>query len=346
MDTNTDNQEWGISVIICTYNRARLLEENLESLLLQEYPLQKFEVVIIDNASSDDTRTVAMKWNARYPQFRYVYESKQGLSYARNRGIVEARSKIIAYIDDDAIAEPQWLSSLVEAYQTLEVAVAVGGPIKLKWRGERPLWLHDDLLHMLGYTDYGDQGINVKHISGGNMSFTAETLKRYGGFDVRLGRKGNIQLTAEESDLQWYLRRDGHPIYYHPRAIVWHQIESDRMRPEYLLRRFRGQGRTQAYLLLLVKWPGRYEVLKLMIRQLVRQRKTILNSWRYVGHWLTSRQDYVPATDYECLIRCMIEELLAFEQQMLELLLGGRKAYDKLLGQNLDGGARPANIPQ
>jgi len=90
-----------ISVIVCTYNRAELLRELLPTLCEQTVAFTQYEVIVIDNGSTDHTKTVAAVFAARYPQVRYCYEPRQGLSHARNRGWQEAKGDYVAYIDDD-----------------------------------------------------------------------------------------------------------------------------------------------------------------------------------------------------------------------------------------------------
>ena len=129
------------SVVVCTRNRAPLLEKTLESLATQTLDHSHFEVLIVDNASTDSTSDVAARWQAaRRFTCRYVLEERVGLNHARNRGVREARGRVIAFIDDDARAEEEWLDRLLRALEEERVC-GVGGRIKLDWQSPQPRWL-------------------------------------------------------------------------------------------------------------------------------------------------------------------------------------------------------------
>jgi len=310
------------SVIICTYNRAEALDQVLAGLSVQTAPANSFEILVVDNNSTDHTREIVERWGSKLPNLRYLFESRQGLSYARNRGLEEAQAPIIAFLDDDAVPEPPWLSSLLTTYQTITPApAAVGGKILLRWEGgQRPAWMHPDLMHSLGFQDYGEEIRQVPHINGGNMSFRADLVRRYGGFDVRLGRRGEAQFTSEESELQLHLRQDGHSIYYQPQAVVWHLIGRERQRPEYFLNRFYGHGVSDAMRYKLHRWPGRYDLAKLMVRQLVRDRVVLRQALllRLSGKAFSASE--------ALLIRCHLAQLMGYERQMAHFFVKGNPA--------------------
>lgn len=310
------------SVVVCTYNRADTLDQVLAGLSIQTVSAESFEILVIDNNSTDRTREVAERWGRQLPHLRYLFEPQQGLSHARNRGLEEAQAPIIAYLDDDAVPEPQWLSNLLTTYETVTpMPTAVGGKILLRWEsGQPPLWLHPDLMYSLGLQDYGEQIRQVSHINGGNMSFQVDIVRRYGGFDVRLGRRGEAQLASEESELQLRMRQDGHAIYYQPQAVVWHLIGQERQKPEYFLDRCYSHGVSDAMRYALRKLPGRYDLAKLMIRQLVRDRAVLKQA-------LWMRLPYKTLSPPESfLIRCRLAQLLGYERQMVRFFLRGQPA--------------------
>src|SRR5262245_52428129 len=109
----------GITVILCTYDRARILERALESAAALVLPSSiEWEVLVVDNNSTDQTQSVIADFCRRYPgRFRYLFEAQQGLCHARNAGVREARGEIIAFMDDDAMAEPGWLNNLTAGLQ-------------------------------------------------------------------------------------------------------------------------------------------------------------------------------------------------------------------------------------
>ena len=132
------------SVIICTFNRARLLVDTLQAIINQHPPDGGYEIVVVDNNSSDETRLVAEQAAARVPVcVRYVFEADQGLSLARNAGIRAAKGEIVAFVDDDVDAGPHWLRTILVPFSDQRVA-CVGGPIRPIWLDVRPPWLTKD----------------------------------------------------------------------------------------------------------------------------------------------------------------------------------------------------------
>jgi len=155
-----------IAGIICTHNRDHYLAGAIDSLLAQTCP--DCEILVVDNASTDKTRQVAQS-RLGDGRLKYVYEPILGLSTARNRGAKETRAPILAYLDDDAIASPQWLQILLNAYENNEKLAVAGGKVTLIWpQGySQPNWLSDELAGGLGAFDLGD---NVVYISQANLT--------------------------------------------------------------------------------------------------------------------------------------------------------------------------------
>ncbi|TDI99034.1 MAG: glycosyltransferase, partial [Deltaproteobacteria bacterium] len=142
-----------ISVVVCTYRNPGLLEKTLASLLNQTLDSARYEVIVVDNNSNDSTPDVV----ARFPSVRYVFEPEQGLSAARNAGIRAASSDIIAFIDDDAEADPGWLQALLEVYDSVPNALAVGGKADPIWDAPPPSWLDENYHRPLSLIDWGSE---------------------------------------------------------------------------------------------------------------------------------------------------------------------------------------------
>ena len=143
------------SIIIATYKRAAYLSKCLEALAVLETDPTTFEIIVVDNNSPDNTQEVVLDFAQLHPALSvgYMCETNQGASYARNRGIAEARGEILCFLDDDSPPGPDWLNALLDRFLDLTVG-CVGGPSILDYQGqERPPWLRGDLQGLLsGYT--------------------------------------------------------------------------------------------------------------------------------------------------------------------------------------------------
>ncbi|MCM8812081.1 MAG: glycosyltransferase [Candidatus Omnitrophica bacterium] len=234
---------------ISTYNRSRSLADTLHSLIGQEVPPgQNFEIIVVDNNSSDDTRAVVekiIKTNAAVP-IRYVFEPKQGLSNARNRAIEEASGDIIVFTDDDVVAEPKWLLGISEAFADPRVE-CVGGKILPLWSVPLPDCFRDPailkrVLMALSMLDYGPELVVATKKNGclpygANIAFRKSTLARVGLFRTELGVKGKKRYFGEETELVLRIIELGGTVVYTPRAVVYHKVESERVSMRFLRQR-------------------------------------------------------------------------------------------------------------
>lgn len=227
-----------LSVIVCTYNRCHLLEGNLEALACQVTPPElNWEVVVIDNNCTDNTAGVvneALK-NFFVP-LRRVIETKQGLSNARNRGIVEAQGRYLVFTDDDTRPLPQWVEMIWKTFEQ-EHCDAVAGRVELDLPLARPKWLIDDLLSSLAHADYGPAMRRLSVLEepplGANMAFARGVFERVGNFDPGLGRIGKKLLGGEETDFYERMLAAGFKVLYQPRATMRHAVEAERVDKTY-----------------------------------------------------------------------------------------------------------------
>ena len=134
-----------ISVVICTYNRADLLTGALDSLCQQDFTTDRYEILIVDNASTDNTGEIVRLYQAKYPNIhiRRVYEGRQGLGIARNAAIKAAEGQYIAYLDDDARVNIDWLSKASRHLTDSQSPQCLGGPIQPFYTSEKPTWFKD-----------------------------------------------------------------------------------------------------------------------------------------------------------------------------------------------------------
>lgn len=239
-----------ISAIICTHNREQYLGAAIDSLLEQDFP--EYEVVVVDNASSDHTREV-VEARLPHPRLKYVYEPVTGLSVARNTGARESNSEIIAYLDDDAVANRGWLKVLWDAYQNNDKLAIAGGKVTLLWPESvtPPPWLSPGLAGCLGAYDLGDQVVNITQPGltprGLNYSIRRTFLEQMGGFDVNLGRVGKILLSNEELQMTQMAIQQGWQVAYLPQALVAHNVAAERIKRSWFFRRGWWQGISEAY---------------------------------------------------------------------------------------------------
>lgn len=240
-----------------------MLEATLESLARQILPTGVgYEVIVVDNNSTDDTAQVAEKFTSRTsPPFRYVVEKIQGLCTTRNRGIAESRGEIVAFLDDDAIADPDWLAQLLAIFDREPDVACVGGKAVLQLPpGPLPPWYSDKIAGYLSARDlpYGLAKSTKDFPYGVNMSFRKSVVLQVGGFYPLFGAqpRGRILQQGDESQLCLRLWNHGHPIFFQPAARVVHVIREGRLRKEYFL----SLAKVSGYLDVILENKGRLGV--------------------------------------------------------------------------------------
>lgn len=218
-----------ISVIICTYNRDRHIASALESLSRQTLEKQDYEILVVNNNSTDNTDTICRKFVAEHPALfiRYVIEKQQGLSFARNRGIAEAQSPIITYIDDDAIAEPDFLRQILTYLDQNPDVVGIGGRIEPIYEngGGEPAWMNPFLHGIVAKVDMGNEVkpfVGGKYPAGCNMTYRKTVLQQSGGFNEEL------KWRADDKYIYREVAKISNKVMYLPQAKVWHHIEASR----------------------------------------------------------------------------------------------------------------------
>jgi glycosyltransferase involved in cell wall biosynthesis len=245
-----------VSVVIGTYNRAHLLEGTLQALASQEVPDSlKWEIVVVDNNSRDATARVVTAFSkTTATPVRYVFERRQGVSNARNRGIQEARGSIIAFTDDDVLPAPDWIAQVAAAVDRWN-AHGVGGRILPRWEATPPRWLTENrnLLARLAIMDFEASRLLAlpleaePQVWGANMAFRRELFERVGEFNSRLGVVGKKLFRGEEPDLIHRALELGLKIVYDPALTVFHRIGSDRVRKAYFRKLFFDSGQGRAF---------------------------------------------------------------------------------------------------
>jgi glycosyltransferase involved in cell wall biosynthesis len=309
-----------ISVIVCTYNRASSLGKTLESLRQMTVPPDlKWELILVDNNSTDKTRTIVQEFSQTSGlNVHYVFEPQKGLSHARNTGIANSTGEIIAFIDDDVRVAPEWLRELEHTFREFDCTGA-GGRITPVWDGIiRPKWFATAGPYFLGggpvpLFDYGDKPKQITAPPvGANMAFRKSAFEKYGLFRPDLGPGGSLgtQL-GDDFDFGLRLLRARDKVVYSPRAVVFHPAIQERVTKKYFLVFYYNLGRTETRLW---RWPSEavlyFGIPRYMFRMLIRK----------IGTWLSTfgrrERFYFRAQVYRLLGQMMEARLLQKEETM------------------------------
>ena len=238
--------DFDISIIICTYNRAQMLNDTLASWHKVDKSNINVELIVIDNNSSDATADVVKAYqNSNNLAVAYFYESNIGLSFARNRGIKESRGHIIAFIDDDVYIDRHWLQEIRRIFNDNPDIHCIGGNSVPVFETVKPDWINDRLLKMYGATLSGNREKPMhypNHPFGVNMAFRRIVFERAGMFNPRLGRIKKSLLSNEEKELFYRIDQMGLKTRYTPKAIIYHRVPEDRLQPDWIVKRYFGQG--------------------------------------------------------------------------------------------------------
>lgn len=231
------------SLALCTYNRSAMLQRALSSLAACDSPAREWELLLIDNNSSDDTRAVAQSFARQLP-LRYVFEATQGLSAARNRALAEFRSDVLLFTDDDLEFDRDWPLAYSRAFDAQPQAAWFGGRVRPKWPEGAPRWLHDENLALITGLmvrfDLGDKSrafvSNDASPFGASFALRRSAIETTGEFRGDLGVNGNVPGRGEEADYLERLRATGAPGYYVGESSAWHWQSPERFSWPYLYR--------------------------------------------------------------------------------------------------------------
>lgn len=272
-----------LSVIIPTRNRSALLQSALESMQSQTLPADHFEILVIDNGSTDNTKYIVSLFQQRFGNIRYFFDSTPGLHVGRHLGMKNARAEILVYADDDVIAFPTWLEGIIESFQDEKVAL-VGGKNLPKFETTPPdgilrMWEKDKngnrMLTYLSILDFGNEKkvISPHYVFGCNFSIRKSILLEAGGFHPDSMPRGMIMYRGDgETHISRFILEKGYKAIYNPRASVYHVISKNRMTKEYLFQRCYDQGisdsyniiRSNSYSKLIMRWLKYYIKISLM----------------------------------------------------------------------------------
>lgn len=212
-----------ISIIVCTYNRAGILRECLNSLANQSADTSEYEVLVVDNNSIDNTKEVIREFEERYQNFRYAFEQEQGLGSARNRGAKEAHAEWLFYIDDDAKVPFKTIEKAIYDIEKFDFGCLGGRYIAWYKDKKPPQWLPEGFgTKELLRDSVGE--INEGYLSGGVFLIKKSVLQDIGYFPNHIGMKGNKTAYGEETHLQNKLMEKGYKRGFDPEIIIEHLV--------------------------------------------------------------------------------------------------------------------------
>jgi glycosyltransferase involved in cell wall biosynthesis len=236
-----------ISVVLCTWNRAVLLRGALDALVSQQ-DAPPHEILIVDNASTDDTRSLVHSFARLHPQVRYESELRQGLSFARNTGTSHAKGRLIAFTDDDVRVGPGWMAALLKAETQHPEAAYFGGPVIPAWPSPVPRWLTERHWAPLGVQQYGSRPLRVDAsqplcLIGANLTVRRDALERIGPFDAAFQRVGEGAGSTEDQEWQMRAWAAGCHGVYDPSLEVSAVVGAERVRKRHHRAWHFGHGR-------------------------------------------------------------------------------------------------------
>ncbi len=232
-----------IAVALCTHDRYRLLGTALGALSRQSLAPDAYEILVIDNTPDRTESDRQARLYRGLGNLRWFHAPIPGLAGARNMAMWQAAAPLLAFIDDDALADPGWLAGLLAGFETLGPAVhLLGGPVHPLWEAPRPDWLADG---MLGYLSLLDRGGDLRVLAAGewlvgtNVAYRVAALRAAGGFSPALGRSGAgaVLLSNEETELADRLHAAGGLAGWAPAAVVQHRITAERLDQRWFRRR-------------------------------------------------------------------------------------------------------------
>jgi glycosyltransferase involved in cell wall biosynthesis len=242
-----------ISVVIPTRDRAAVLSSVLDALEAQACAAA-FEIVVVDNASTDDTRSLLEARSARDARYRTLFEPVLGRSVAMNAGAAAARGAVLVFTDDDVVVASDWIESYRRFFRAppADTMLVAGGPIHpiAHDLGHWPAWLGEGGVRDLVLLDWGDVERELhppEYLWGANMALTRESFDRIGAWDETIGRRGDERGTYEDVEYQDRVRHAGGTVWYCPRARVLHRLPDDRVTPTIVLSNAFARGRNEAW---------------------------------------------------------------------------------------------------
>ena len=238
-----------VSIIIPTYNRAQFIGITLESFVLQNYPQERFEIIVMNNNSTDNTELVVKEMAKKYHIIKYFEEPRQGVHYARNSAIKYAKGEILYFTDDDMIADPALLKTLIPTFDKDPKIATVSGRVLPKWEVLPPKWVLKYCInsYLSLNTDETPLIISTQMINifSCHQAILKSAFLESGGFNPE-NTKGEW-IGDGETGLSIKLLALGYKQAYTADSIIYHIIPATRMTQAYLNKRLANQGNCDSY---------------------------------------------------------------------------------------------------
>lgn len=241
-------EQYEITAVISTYNRSQILGRALESILGQQNEGVRYEVIVVDNNSTDATREVVESYLARgQPNLSYLFEPEQGVSYTRNTGIASARAPIIAFADDDVRVAKDWIANIKRAFDQHPEIDCIGGKVLPDWQTKPPAWLTLNHWMPLALLDYGNEPFYISAnkrlcLVSANLALRRQLLTETGLFAPDLQRVRDNIGSMEDMELLERIWQTGRECLYVPNLIVTTEVPVERMTKDYHRRWHTGHG--------------------------------------------------------------------------------------------------------
>jgi glucosyl-dolichyl phosphate glucuronosyltransferase len=241
-----------LSVVICSYNRRDYITGAMDSLYRQTLDKDDYEVIVVDNNSKDDTEARCREYMGTHPEARFLYlsESRQGASFARNTGAALAQGELLVFMDDDAVAAPDFLEKIRAFYRSHPDVGGLGGRIIPRYIPSEPAWMSPYVSSLVGNFDYSPVPVEFspqRYPLESNMVVRKSDFDSVGGFNTNLpGVKGTLRIGGEGKEFFFKLKTLGRSIWYDPAIRVEHVVEVKKLTREYLYRVASGIGRGES----------------------------------------------------------------------------------------------------
>ena len=297
-----------ISIIICTYNRTEYLPNCLEHLKNQTAKKEFYEIIIIDNNSSDKTELICKDYIQKNSEINVTYflEKKPGLSNARNRGIKEAKGDILCFIDDDGFATADYVKTISKYATNINYSnyIAFGGKVIPCYnKGKEPIWISKYISGLVSEVDLGTKvkSFNKKYPAGCNMVFRKEFFENHGGFNVDLHTRGDDKYIFQK------LRDNNYKILYVPELKVSHFIDDYRLEKNFIIRLSKIIGQSEA-----IRLKNKNIIFKMMklFEYLIKWKMSLLLAFIFLSKGQIEKSKYIVMVRWQVILGYFIKKQL------------------------------------